>query len=59
MNNFITCVELDKLYLEHIYVGVNQINTNYENWGKDLIIFYLEKMDERILVKLNLYLILK
>jgi hypothetical protein len=30
-------VELKKLNYKHIYVDVNEVNINYENWSKDLI----------------------
>jgi hypothetical protein len=52
-------VELHKLNYKHIWVDINQININYENRRKDLIGFYFGTLDERILFKLNWYLILK
>jgi hypothetical protein len=48
-------VELNKLNYKHISVDINQVNNNYENRNIDIIGFYLEKLDERILIKLNLY----
>jgi hypothetical protein len=53
MHNFMIRVELNKLNYKHIWVDINQININYENRRKDLIGFYFEKLDERILFKLN------
>ena len=49
-------VKLKKINYKHIWVDINQVNINYENRSKDWICLYLGKLDERILIKLNLYL---
>jgi hypothetical protein len=46
-------VKLNRLNYKHISVDINQVINNYENWNIDLIGFYFEKLDERILFKLN------
>ena len=36
----------NKLYYIHIWVDINQVDTNYENWSKNLIGFYLKTLDK-------------
>ena len=49
----------NNLNYKHVWVDINQVNITYENRSKHIISFYLAKLGERILIKLNLYLILK
>ena len=49
----------NKLNYKYIWFDINQVNISGENQSTDLIIFLLGNLVERILIKLNLYLILK